>query len=386
MISALATTPILVISMDPFFDQEEVIRSVTDPIAGEDVLGDFARLQVELSAKAQKASDMFALERRLPIPITDSLWDVEYVSGSASSYQEVTPMDLQSVLSDAQMQANESLKKKVVTTGRQTVQLTFRAKSEVVAISALRDVLEYVGQWKPAFGGPVTHVSFYSPTMCIFNAVLVGYGKSTSSDTSLSSITLSLELVDEITVQPDVECGSYLPSDSPFNTWEDLTDEQKQVLDYKRWLTEDTLKRKEDEKLIKEILKEGETAPPQIQNYLNKDGEPGTFNYLHVNDLVPGYNWFIVTDTNTISEAIVPEFRPNRTIKLNKYDLFRIISLDNRGKSRNAQGVRWLDKQITLSSDIGGKFQPEVALARVYDESSPRDKPNYFLIFGERTL
>lgn len=371
MISALATTPILVISMDPYFDQDALLKSVSDPLpavsdatgegTGQDPLTDAAKGAVESVSTINGASDVLKIERRIPIPITDTLWDIAYVSGSSSSYNEVTPMDLPALVTNTEIAATEERTRKVITTGRQTVQLTFRVKSEVTSLSSLRDVLDYVGLYKPVMGGAVTHVSFYSPTLCIFDAILVGYGKSYNAATDLGSITLSLELVDELKIDPIVEC---INLDKFFENFDYSVEEPAKKLGPNG-----------------EVKKEGN--PIQIEEPSMLYGETA-MNVLPWEEIYGDYTWYLVSDSVGLAKIPVPAYQDNRTIQLNKFVTYRCISRDYNGMQRDLQGIKWLDKNISLESNVGGKFWKDIAIARVMeDEGNPFNR-NIQLIFGVR--
>lgn len=373
MISALATTPILVISMDPYFDQDALLKSVSDPLPAVTDLNpdvpsekpmpitDAINGGVLESYATNTLSDVTKIERRIPIPITDALWDVAYVSGNASSYNEVTPMDLPQLVSAAEIEATEDRTRKVVTVGRQIVQLTFRVKSEVMALSSLRDTLDYIGLYKPMTSGAITHVSFYSPTLCIYDAILVGYGKSHSESDDLGSITLSLELVDEIKVDPISEC---INLDQFFENFE--------------YGVEAPEKGKGPNG---EIKAEGDVV--QIEGPSTRQGET-TMNVLPHNEVYSDYTWYLVSDLNGIQSVEVPAHKSNQTIQLNKFVLYRCISKDGAGNSRNLQGIKWLDKNISLEGNLGGKFWKDVAIARIFEEENNPLNQNIQLIFGVR--
>lgn len=247
-------------------------------------------------------SDAHLGRLRIPIPIDDRLLPI--VQQGADARMNVQATKLQFDAPDG-----KSGQKDVYTPTRNTLALSFRMLSKMGTVSTIADILhalEVIGTTVPVY------CSWFSKTDCIFNARLVGIGRSSEKNSDMEAVTLSLERAPN-KLEPDGK----------------------------------------PEAMVLGKQTEPVPTPKLVEGYASAT----------VDDFRDGWNYYELGVMDDLLKQPVPYQETGFTIQRADVETFLIVSSDKAGP-RNLQGARHLGKLITLEQREGAKYVGSLALLR----------------------
>ncbi|MNF55496.1 hypothetical protein D3C84_369590 [compost metagenome] len=207
-----------------------------------------------------------------------------------------------------------------------TFTLNFEIKSSVSTLSTIADILHALANSEPLSSGNVPRISFFSSTMCIFNAKFLGIKRTTVSNSEKEMVSLTLEIAEDLEappINPEADMMNFDPSNPPSE------------------IPPDGLPAKSSDQL------------EQAQATLA--------------DFDPAYDFYLVASRDYLDAIPVPRFEAEQTIKRQPYQIFRVESKDRTGAKRNMQGVAYGGRNISLESRVPFKYRPPLGLVRYGD-------------------
>lgn len=173
--------PVLAIAMDnspDFYNEAAETISISDSAVSEsEILSGLDRLNQFFYA------DVTQKQNRIYIPITDKLLPVHFTGGNSASGKVVT------------YQGDEP----TITEAGNTVTLQFEMLNAMSQLSIISDILYAIANKTASQPTTSARVSFFSPTLCIYNAYMVGINRATVTATDKEVISITLEIaVDEV--------------------------------------------------------------------------------------------------------------------------------------------------------------------------------------------
>lgn len=249
-------------------------------------------------------SDAHLGRLRIPIPIDDRLLPI--VQQGADARMNVQATKLQFDAPDG-----KSGQKDVYTPTRNTLALSFRMLSKMGTVSTIADILhalEVIGTTVPVY------CSWFSKTDCIFNARLVGIGRSSEKNSDMEAVTLSLERAPN-KLEPDGKPDA--------------------------------------EELVVDKVTEPSPTPGLVEGYTSATRA----------DFKPGWRYYELGVMDALLQQPVPYQETGFTIQRADVETFLVVSADKTGP-RNLQGARHLGKLITLEQREGAKYAGPLALLR----------------------
>lgn len=127
-------------------------------------------------------SDAKRLINRIPIPINDELLPIVQMGTDSRMTANVQKLTVN--------QMGQEQQQEVFTPSRNTLSLSFRMLSKLGTVSTIADIVNALGLISSVV--PV-YCSWFSKTDCIFNARLVGIGRSSEKNSDMEALTLNLE-------------------------------------------------------------------------------------------------------------------------------------------------------------------------------------------------
>ncbi|MNQ70418.1 hypothetical protein D3C85_850570 [compost metagenome] len=259
-------------------------------------------------------SDVKEKRFRLFIPIDDALYPIHYTGGTTDNRNE----------SVTQKKTSKEDKNETTTTTTpacNTFTLDFEIRSSVSTLSTIADILYALANSKPLKVSDVARISFFSSTMCIFNAKFLGIKRTTVSNSEKEMVSLTLEITEDLKPTP-------------------IKPEAYQILF--------------------DVLK-------QLDGILTKSADKLEQAQATLADFDPAYDFYLVATRDYLDAIPVPRFEAEQTIKRQPYQIFRVESKDRTGAKRNMQGVAYGGRNISLESRVPFKYRPPLGLVRYGD-------------------
>lgn len=247
-------------------------------------------------------SDSMKLINRIPIPINDDLLPIVQIG--ADSRMTATIQKL--TVTDAE---GKDTQKDVYSPGRSTLSLTFRMLSKLGTISTIADIVNALS--KISAVAPV-YCSWFSKTDCIFNARLVGVGRSSERNSDMEALTLSLEQApNQVEAETNPEALK-LERDTAANPAPD----------------------------------------PALAGYVEAEAE----------DVREGWGYYELGRMPDLIAQPVPYVSAPFTIQRQPVEIY--LTRTTYGGGRDLQGVKWLGKYLTLEQGQGFVYGDGIALVR----------------------
>lgn len=267
-------------------------------------------LNSQTSASRILMSDIADRTTRIPIPITDAIWDVHYVSGQSSQSQGVITQTKTEKPSTAEG-GSKSVIEKTFTPGRCTSVLQFELKNNLTAISTVADVLTALAGMNVTRIDNYPRASFFSGHRCVFNARIVGVNRANVPQSNKEIITLTLEEgFDDIIELPDVELGTIADADAA-----------------KDFVLENTSG-------VTQAVEDHATSSEQVFEF----------------DV---YDYYGLDSIDNFDNTFVPDYDTKQTIQRQKYRLLRVNSFDNSGAKRGMLTIEFQGEFIALEDSVG---------------------------------
>lgn len=251
-------------------------------------------------------SDISKGSIRIPIPIDDRLLPIVQTGSDSRMSAQVTKLGF-----DAPDGGSD--RRDVFTPARNTLSLSFRMLSKLGAVSTIADILhalEFMSARAPVY------VSWLSATDCIFNARLVGIGRSAERNSDMEQVTLSLERQPNKTDAP-------APPDQ------------------------------EELKIDKVIDRPPVPSGANISLYAAAPASA----------FMDGWLYYEIGKMSDLVEQKVPYLPTPFTVQRQEVEVFLVTSI-YKGNQRNLQGVRFRGEMVTLEQNEGAKHVGKLGLVR----------------------
>lgn len=303
--------PILAIAMDKVPDFYNQHIGAISQAMGEVTQAEGGWLDAALDRFV--TSDVAQKQRRLFIPIDDALYPIHYTGGQMSKRNDATVQKLTTANGTSTIEAN-------VMPGSNTVSLSFEIKSSVSSLSAVADLLHALASSHALSSGDVSRISFFSSTMCIFNAKFLGLSRATVTNSQKEMVTLNLEV---------------------------------------------------SEGLQERVTNKGDTQPtePKLIPNVGAGGRAaeGAAAQATAADFNPAYDFYLIAAPGYLESRDVPDTDSERTVQRQDYRLFRVKSVDHNRLARDMVGVQFAGEHISLEASEPFRYEGALGLVRYFD-------------------
>lgn len=248
-------------------------------------------------------SDSMRLINRIPIPINDELLPIVQIGTDSRMTATVQKLTVNNNGQDEQHD--------VFTPSRNTLSLSFRMLSKLGTVSTIADIVNALGVISAV--APV-YCSWFSKTDCIFNARLVGIGRSSEKNSDMEALTLNLERAPN-QIQPETN-----PEGKPLK------------------LEQDT--------------QENPAPGAALSGYAEAADD----------EIRAGWLYYDLGAMADLLAQPVPYMNAPFTVQRQPVEIYLIRTTYNGG--RDLQAVKWLGKYLTLEQSVPFAYGDGIALVR----------------------